>query len=170
MGFDLKNRTGGQALRLAREVSGLTLEAVSERSGISLPTIKRYFDEHDTYLPSLSNIPPLCRALENTIIMDWLAAQLEDLSPSEGIHSVQQLLRGVNRIGQEAGDVCRVADRVAEDGFICPVEAQELAGELKDVEEAARAIRENLQPVAGHMIIGGKLHKVLLSEDNKAKQ
>jgi len=165
MGHDLKNMTAGGALELAFAISGKHRRDVAEELGLGYEVIQRYLNPTDNYQPPLRHIPALCRVLGNTILLDWQAAQLEDFKPCEGVKTLQGLFRGVNALSCEVGDVHRAAKDAISDSVITPSEASEIAGEVADVERVARTLREQLQPIAGHVVCGGKMIKVLLVDE-----
>jgi len=74
---NLADMTCKKMLVFAKEMSGLTLEEISEKSGIPMSSIKQYFDENRTdYYPTPYMIPRLCKALGNEIIIDWQCQQM----------------------------------------------------------------------------------------------
>lgn len=68
---------GKEAIRLAKEVSGLTESQIAAGLGVSVSVVKRYLKKDDAYFPSLEMIPRLCAVLGNTILLDWQMRQLE---------------------------------------------------------------------------------------------
>lgn len=73
----LKDMTGKDALHLAKEKSGMTEAEVAVGINVSVSIIKRYLNREDAYLPSLEMIPRLCAALGNTLLLEWLEAQVD---------------------------------------------------------------------------------------------
>ena len=71
-----KDMTAKEAVRAAKEESGLTTEQIARRLNVSTAVIKRYLKEDDAYFPRLDILPRLCLALGNTLLLDWAAAQL----------------------------------------------------------------------------------------------
>ncbi len=69
--------TGKEAIRLAKEESGLTEYQIATRLGVSISVVKRYLDKDDIYLPSLEMLPRLCVVLGNTLLLDWQEIRLE---------------------------------------------------------------------------------------------
>ena len=76
MSMNLRHMGFNEALDAAKQRSGLTNEAIANRSSLSTAAVSRYFNKYDDYTPSPELIPLLCRALGNTIIADWIAAQV----------------------------------------------------------------------------------------------
>lgn len=151
MGIDLRNMTASQALAFAKLSSGLTVDQIAERSGIGACHIKRYLNpnESDQYFPSLPRVPILCEALGNTILAEWVAAQIEPIT--EGVKITNKghsLLVHLNRLGGEFGQVCQAADAALADDTITGEEAGHIIGEIRDMEKKAKAIRHGLQPLA----------------------
>lgn len=69
--------TGKEAIRLAKEESGLTEYQIATRLGVSISVVKRYLNKDDIYLPSLEMLPRLCVVLGNTLLLDWQEIRLE---------------------------------------------------------------------------------------------
>ena len=89
--FNLRHATFKQALVFAKLLSGMTNEEISEASGISLAQIARYFQEHDAYAPAPYLLPVLCRVLQNTVLVDWLNAQVEEMRSVPAISTALDL-------------------------------------------------------------------------------
>ena len=106
---DLKNMTGTEAFQLAKDESALTTDEIAERLNVSPSVIKRYLKSGDSYLPGLEMLPRLCAVLGNTILLQWLEAQVE--SEEESVPPAQSIdVRGP-RWGcawRCATDSCRV--------------------------------------------------------------
>ena len=138
---DYETMSAQEALGLAKEASGLTTEEIAARTGISVHVLRRYFKlTEESYLPSLERIPPLSRALGNTILLRWLQAQAEPepcvVPPAA---SMAQVLAALARVAASVGDVQRrLAD--SEERGIDPACARDVRGLLGDVViEAQRA-------------------------------
>ncbi len=71
-----KEMTAKEAVRAAKEESGLTTEQIARRLEVSTSVIKRYLKEDDAYFPRLDMLPRLCLALGNTLLLDWAEAQV----------------------------------------------------------------------------------------------
>lgn len=162
MSVDLRNMTATEALRYARMVSGKTLEDLAEATGWGMSQVKQYFDASGRYFPSLPRIPTLCEALGNTILLDWLKAQLEQLEPSATIRSGCDLLMKVAKVGAELGDVQRTTEKALGDGKLDCTEAATLCGEFLDVEKAAQRARHGLTKLVGQRFEGGKFKRIVI--------
>ena len=68
---------GKEAIRLAKEVSGLMEGQIAAGLDVSVSVVKRYLKKDDAYFPSIEKIPRLCAVLGNTILLDWQMQQLE---------------------------------------------------------------------------------------------
>lgn len=75
--MNLKEMTAKQAVRMAKEISGLTGKEVAGSLGVSQSIVKRYLKEDDAYFPRLEIIPDLCHVLGNDIIVQWLEARIK---------------------------------------------------------------------------------------------
>jgi len=164
MGHDFKNMTAKQALTLAKLLSGKTCEDIAEETGFPYQSIRQYFKEHETrYFPGIHRIPALCRALGNNILIEWLHAQLEIPSHHPSITKGSELLKELNRLSSELGDVARVTGEALQDGKVDQQEAQQIIGEIKDVEEQCQKLKDGLQHVAGQVFEGGHFKKIYIA-------
>lgn len=145
---DYQNMTATEAMRHAKDVSGLTAEEIAAAAGLSAAVVRRYLQRGDGYEPGLSKIPALCRAMHNTVLIQWQQAQLErqaeDVPPAR---SRAEVLTAVARVAASLGDVQRrLAD--SEDGGIDPACARDVRGLMGDVIGDCRAVMTMLQHVA----------------------
>ncbi len=162
---DYQNMTATEAVRLAKDVSGLTAEEIANATGtetepeISAATIRRYLGSGDIYEPSLSRIPRLCRAMRNDVLVRWIEAKLErqphEVSPAQ---SRAEVLTAVARVSACLGDAQR---RLAESESrgIDPACARDVRGLMGDVIEDCRVVMAMLQHVAQE---GGIKDRVVL--------
>jgi transcriptional regulator with XRE-family HTH domain len=138
---DYETMSAQEALALAKEASGLTAEEIAARTGISVHVLRRYFKAtEESYLPSLERIPPLSRALGNTILLRWMQAKAEpEPCVVQPAASMSQVLAALARVAASVGDVQRrLAD--SEECGIDPACARDVRGLLGDVViEAQRA-------------------------------
>lgn len=145
---DWKNISAIEALRLAKDATSLTDEELARRMGISAHVVRRYFRQQDGYMPGLDKIAPLCEALGNRIILNWLEAQIErervDAPPAR---SRAQVLTAVTRAAACMGDVQRVLADSEESG-IDPEMARELRSQLKEVMDQCQHCRAMLNDTA----------------------
>ena len=84
---DYKNMTAIEALREAKDASGMTAESIAQGVGITATHLRRYLDPNDNYAPSLHIIPGLCRVMRNRILLQWLEAQVLYPSTAREIRS-----------------------------------------------------------------------------------
>ena len=131
---DYKNITAIEALREAKDASGMTAESIAQGVGITATHLRRYLDPNDNYAPSLHIIPGLCRVMRNRILLQWLEAQI-----------VADVLTAVARAGSALGEVQRI---VAEAQVLYPSTAREIRSGLGDVIAACRSAQAGLQPLA----------------------
>ena len=67
--LDFKNVSATEALRYAKELSGLSSKELAEKTGILTGILNRDLNQNDEYSPSLEILPTLCIALENDILI-----------------------------------------------------------------------------------------------------
>ena len=147
---DYQNMTATGAMRHAKDVSGLTAEEIAAAIGTSAAVIRRYLQRGDGYEPGLDRIPDLCRAMRNTVILQWIEAKLErqpeDVPPAR---SRAEVLTAVARVAASLGDVQRrLAD--SESGGIDPACARDVRSLIQDVIEDCRYARAMLAEQASH--------------------
>ncbi len=63
---DYQNMSWLEALRYAKDVSGLTAEEIATRMGVKPSIVRRYLQHAEGYAPGLDRLPALCAALGNT--------------------------------------------------------------------------------------------------------
>lgn len=147
---DYQNMTATEAMRHAKDVSGLTAEEIGRAGGISAAVVRRYLQRDEGYSPGLDRIPALCRAMRNTVLIQWQQAQLErqaeDVPPAR---SRAEVLTAVARVAASMGDVQRrLAD--SEDGGIDPACARDVRSLIQDVIEDCRYAQAMLAEQASH--------------------
>ena len=125
---DYKNMTAIEALREAKDASGMTAESIAQGVGITATHLRRYLDPNDNYAPSLHIIPGLCRVMRNTILLQWLEAQLvADDTPVTPAATRADVLTAVARAGSALGEVQRI---VAEAQVLYPSTARDVCAVL----------------------------------------
>lgn len=144
--MDLRNMTATEALRAAKDASGLSVDELHRRTGISAHVLTQYFRNQDGYLPALDKVPALCRATGNTLLLQWLELQVAtDDTPVTPAATRADVLTAVARAGSALGEVQRI---VAEAQFLYPCTAREIRSGLGDVIAACRSAQAGLQPLA----------------------
>mgnify|MGYP000407502448 CR=1 FL=1 len=139
---DYKNMTAIEALREAKDASGMTAESIAQGVGITATHLRRYLDPNDNYAPSLHIIPVLCRVMRNRILLQWLVADDTPVTPAA---TRADVLTAVARAGSALGEVQRI---VAEAQVLYPSTAREIRSGLGDVIAACRSAQAGLQPLA----------------------
>lgn len=145
---DYRNMSAIEALREAKDASGMTAESIAQGVGITATHLRRYLDPHDNYLPSLHVIPHLCRVMRNTILLQWLEAQVQMTPDDASVTPAEtraDVLTAVARAGCALGEVQRV---VAEARVLYPCTAREIRSGLGDVIAACRNAQAGLQHLA----------------------
>ena len=134
----LSNLPFSSALDLALGESGLSRETVGHEMGWSVSKTQRVFCHNDNYWPNMPSIPQLCLVLGNDILIEWLAANVDELR--KGCYDRAQrlnefeLLKLINSIGKEMGDVNAVVEEaLSNDGKIDTGEAKQIIKQAYDV-------------------------------------
>lgn len=156
----LKHMSFKQALVYAKTLSGMTKEEIGEVAGLPPANVARYFQQNDHYAPSPALIPTLCRAMGNTILADWIAAQVEEMRPAPMIDGIDTLTRKVMGSTVNNGDLARLTRDVVSDGIITSEEARALIGRVKANIKYLQELEAGLEPLAGHVMRGGKWENV----------
>lgn len=152
----LKHMSFKQALIYAKTLSGMTKEEIGEAADLQPASVARYFQQNDHYAPSPALIPALCRAMGNTILADWIAAQIEEMRPAQTIDGIDTLTQKVMGSTVNNGDLARLTREVVSDGIITIEEAKSLIGRVKANIKYLQELEAGLEPLAGHVMRGGK--------------
>jgi len=139
--------TAVDAIRLAKDQSGKTAEELADKLGISTAVMHRYLRQNEGYTPSMEMVPRLCAAFGNTVLIDWLKAQIETYEPTPQAKSRADVLTAVARASAELGDVSRILAET-EKGGINAAKAKEIRGGLEEVKKACAKAQAQLQAVA----------------------
>lgn len=143
---DYQSMTAKEALREAKDVSGMTAEEIARGVGISPSHMRRYLDMSDNYGPSLAMIPELCRVMGNNILLQWQEAHAhERRAASSPASSRADVLSAVAAAGAALGSVQGLLSNVK---IIHPANAREIRSGLSDVIAECRRVQEQLQAVA----------------------
>ena len=129
--INLRHITFKQALCHAKTCADMTKEEISEVSDISLAKVSRFFQVNDAYNPPPALIPVLCRALGNTILVDWFNAQIEALRDDMTITSAEGLTRAVMQATQNTGALNAKTLAAIEDDDLTQKEAQVLQAQFR---------------------------------------
>ena len=105
---DYRNMTVTDAVRHAKDLSGMTAGEIASASGIGLASVTRYFRQEEGYSPGLEAVPRLCRAMGNTVLVDWLLAQTDRDAPVPPAKSRAEVLTSVARAAAALGDASRM--------------------------------------------------------------
>ena len=134
--MNLKDISFKTALRIAKEVSGLTLEDISERTGISLSQLQRYFSEED-YYPSPPKIVAISKAMNTKLLAHWFMAQVEDIENST--------FRGYSEVVENIDRVTREIVKALEDGIVNEMERQRILTAAENAYKSLEALINALQ-------------------------
>ena len=136
------------AIQLSVTQSGKTRDEIAAEVGWGASNANRIFSS-ENYWPSLPTVARFCVACGNTLLLDWLHAQVRlgglkfDPEPMDAA----SLVLSMGRMFRELGDVARVGERSVADGDISPGEARQLIGELYELIEEAMSALSGLHAV-----------------------
>ncbi len=147
---DYETMTWREAIRFAKEASGLTAEQIAKRMGVRDTIVRRYLQTDEGYAPGLDKLPALCLAMENAILLRWLESQIsplrKDVSPAR---SRVEVLTAAARISASVGDMQRRLVESEERG-IDPACARDIRSLLGDVIEDCHYAQVILAEHANH--------------------
>ncbi|MGE4319646.1 MAG: phage regulatory CII family protein [Deferribacterales bacterium] len=143
---NLKDVDFQQAKELAKAYSTASFKDLSVGTGIPSSTLQRMFTDPD-YHPGAGNIPMLCNALGNTVMVDWMAEKLDarlvfnsELKPTE--ENIQQ---HVARVMKEFSEAMADDAEARMDGIYTIAELEILEADFNNVINAAYAARERIR-------------------------
>jgi len=134
------------AFKLAIEKSVKPLPQIANEMGWSESFVKRVFSA-DKFFPSVADIPRFCAVLGNQVIIHWLLARATFYGLDEAHQDVDcnALLRRVNDLFAEVGDVAAEARASTADNKLEPVECRRLIKELSDVLDRGMSLVADLR-------------------------
>lgn len=94
--LNYKKMTAKEAIRAAKEESGLTAEQIARRLNVSTSVIRRYLKEDDNYFPGLEMLPRLCLVLGNSLLLDWATAQIKQEDDEQREKMLASLTNAIN--------------------------------------------------------------------------
>lgn len=146
--LDLKKMPLLDALNLAVSLSGKTRDEIGAEMGWSQFNSNRIF-ACESYWPTLPNLPRLCVACGNTVLLDWLFVQVEagglvfDSAPVD----CEGLIFDIGALFGEMGDVAKAGQSAVADGKIGRNEARQLIRKLMDVMNTCFKLTGSLRAV-----------------------
>ena len=144
---DYKNMTSVAALRHAKEQSGKTAEEIARECDISTAVMHRYLRMTDAYSPGLHVLPQLCKAMGNTVLQDWLAAQTGSELHLPAVQSRAEVLTAVARATVALGEVSSILVATEKSG-ITPANARAIRASIAKVKSVCDVVQAQLQDVA----------------------
>ena len=156
MELDLKIMPVGAALQQAKITSGLTYEQIAGRTGWNLSVVKKIFGEHQDRLPDIQEVATICTAIGNTFLLEWLAAQVEDIPGAAGGNVAMQFCR----LSDGFAKLARTTAEALGDGSLDAGEANSMLRHARNVREDADQIMAIVAPIAGQIFSAGKWQPV----------
>jgi len=151
--INLRHATFNQALQYAKMLSGLTNSEIAEKSGISPANVAKYFKPNEAYYPNPCNIPALCCALGNRVLLDWQLAQMDEICHQGAISSATDLSDAAMSIADRVGQFCAVTRVHVADGKIDKHEARESQAQIADMVRQLKGMHDQLEPLASGELI-----------------
>ncbi len=103
-----RNMTAVEAIRHAKELSGMTADEIASAGGMGTASVNRYLRQEEAYSPGLEAAPRLCRAMGNTVLVDWLLAQTDRDASVPPAQSRAEVLTSVARAAAALDDASRI--------------------------------------------------------------
>lgn len=145
---DYQQMTAIEALRHAKDVSGMTTEQIAKAADIPVQVMRRYLERDTGYSPGLYRIPTLCKAMGNVVLVHWIEAQI-DVSEAPPARSRAEVLTAMARAAACMGDAQRaLAD--SEGRGIDPACARDVRSLLGDVIAECRHAQASLAEQASY--------------------
>lgn len=134
------------AFKLAIEKSGRPLPEIARDMVWSKSFVRRVFCA-EKFFPSVVDIPKFCAVLGNQVIIHWLLARATfyGLDETHQDMDCNALLRRVNDIFAEVGDVAAEARTSIDDNKLEPTECRRLIKELSDVLDKGMSLVADLR-------------------------
>ena len=103
-----RNMTAVEAIRHAKELSGMTADEIASAGGMGTASVNRYLRQEEAYSPGLEAAPRLCRAMGNTVLVDWLLVQADRDASVSPAQSRAEVLTSVARAAAALDDASRI--------------------------------------------------------------
>jgi len=134
------------AFKLAIDKSPKELPEIAKEMGWSKSFVRRVFST-DKFFPSVDNIPQFCAVLGNQVIIHWLLARATFYGLDEAHQDLDcnALLRRVNDLFAEVGDVADEARESIKNNILEPNECRRLIKELSDVLDRGMSLVSDLR-------------------------
>jgi len=134
------------AFKLAIDKSVKPLPQIAKEMGWSKSFVKRVFSA-DKFFPSVADIPRFCAVLGNQVIIHWQLARATFYGLDEAHQDMDcnVLLRRVNDMFAEVGDVAAEARTSIADNRLDPTECRRLIKELSDVLDGGMSLVADLR-------------------------
>lgn len=134
------------AFKLAIEKSGRHPHDIAKDMGWKPFFMKRVFSA-EKFFPSVADIPRFCAVLGNQVIIHWLLARATFYGLDEAHQDMDcnALLRRVNDMFAEVGDVAAEARTSIADNKLEPNECRRLIKELSDVLDRGMSLVADLR-------------------------
>lgn len=143
---NLKGMSVKSAFHLAIANTDKTQEEIMDQMGWT-PTVMSRFLSFDGYLPSFSTIPKLCKVLGNTIIVDWLIANLESAENKHEPMDARDLLLAVATLAEKFGNVATECRSASLDDTITIAEAKRIIRKVKTLSQELSNFYLKLDPI-----------------------
>jgi len=86
----------------------MTADEIASAGGMGTASVNRYLRQEEAYSPGLEAAPRLCRAMGNTVLVDWLLAQTDRDASVPPAQSRAEVLTSVARAAAALDDASRI--------------------------------------------------------------
>lgn len=134
------------AFKLAIETSDKDLPQIAKEMGWSQSLVRRVFSA-EKFFPSVADIPRLCAVIGNQVIIHWLLARATFYGLDEAHQDLDcnALLRRVNDLFAEVGDVATEARESVKNNTLEPKECRRLIKEISHVLDKGMSLVSDLR-------------------------
>ena len=152
MSMNLRHMGFNEALDAAKQRSGLTNEAIANRSSLSTAAVSRYFNKYDDYTPSPNSSPSCAGRSATPSLRTGYAAQVEDMHPATNITTTEDLTRAVMQATENTGILNKKTLDAVADGELSPSEAATIQAQFRANAKWNNEAADALDPLAGGQV------------------
>lgn len=147
--YDFESMSLSAAVKLAVALSGRSDDDIIARAGWSPSVGRRVLNMTDNYWPSLPNVVPFCRAVGNTVLVQWLEAQAGSLVMTRATPmSAVGMVLCMGELFESMGELATAGGTAVANGDIDAGEARALLRKLRSVMARAARMLAQLEATA----------------------
>lgn len=139
--INLLDMSAADVIRQAVLMSGKNQEVIEAEAGLRPGILDQYASRQDHHWPNMLNIPRLCQALGNDLLIQWQVAQYEAGAVRHAVPDMPcaALLRETVTSAAEFGDLARAVEAALKDDKLTRKERMTVRREAQEL--VARILR-----------------------------